>query len=312
MKNAGSGPGSPFIQERQPGLAGFLWRLAEDRWETSSELAELLGLTPEVPRDRPGWLSLIEPSHRELVARCLHEVRDKGSRDKFTVELEYPVRRPRDGHLLWVHCQGQVSGQPSHRVFNGLLIDITEQHHQTEALRRMTRLYNALAQVNQKMVRLKDRDKLLFDVCQTMVEVGQFSLVWIAWGGPGLPLLETMASYGDTNGYLQRNHARSDEVTAGLGVVNPAIRTGTAQVINDVANDPRALPWRDELLASGFASVGAFPLRCGQEVVGAMVVNSAELDAFAAEEIALLSQTAADISFALDHLTLNKARDTAY
>ncbi|NNM54541.1 MAG: GAF domain-containing protein [Spirochaetales bacterium] len=312
MKKSGSEPGSPFFYERHLGLASFLWKLDENRWETSSEMADLLGLTPDIPRDRSGWLSLIEPSHRELVSSRLEELLAKGLPGNFTVELEYPVRRPCDGSLRWVHCQGQVSGQPSRRLFNGLLIDITEQHHQTEALRRMTRLYNALAQVNQKMVRLKDRDELLLDVCQIMVEVGQFSMVWIAWGGPGLPQLETIASYGDTKDFLKRNHARSDESSAKLGVVSPAIRTGTAQVINDVSHDPRALPWRDELLASGFASVGAFPLWCGHDVAGALVVKSAELDAFASEEIALLTQTAADVSFALDHLTLNQARDAAY
>ncbi len=311
MKPAGSVSGKLLLNDRHAGLAGFHWKLDENTWEQSSELKELLGLVPGFSYTNAGWLSLIEPSHRSLVAQLL-EVPENPRQESEPFELDFPIRRPLDGKPRWLRCQGHITGQKPHRLFTGLLLDISEQHHQTEALTRMTRLYNALAQVNQKMVRIKDRQELLRDVCQTIVELGQFSLVWIAWGGAGLPQLEILASYGDIHGYLHNKTVRSDDSVAGLGVVGPAIRTGTAQVINDVANDPRALPWRDELLASGYASVGGFPLWSGSEVVGALVVDSSDLDAFAPEEIALLTQTAADVSFALEHLALNQAQEIAH
>jgi PAS domain S-box-containing protein len=82
-------------------------------------------------------------------------------------------------------------------------------------------------------------------------------------------------------------------------------------VINDFLTDQGSGPWREELLASGLASIAAFPIRQAGEVRGALVVYASEKEVFGTQEAALLEEAAMDISFALDHLAGEERRREA-
>lgn len=67
-------------------------------------------------------------------------------------------------------------------------------------------------------------------------------------------------------------------------------------------------PWRNKAIERGYKSSGAFPLRVGDEVVGAITFHSAEPDFFNDDEIYLLEMLAGDISFALEAYNHEKQR----
>jgi PAS domain S-box-containing protein len=60
--------------------------------------------------------------------------------------------------------------------------------------------------------------------------------------------------------------------------------------------------WREQALARGYRSSGAFPLRVGKKVVGALCLYAERPGFFSAEEIALLDGLAGDLSFALESM----------
>ena len=95
---------------------------------------------------------------------------------------------------------------------------------------------------------------------------------------------------------------RADDSLEGQGAVGTAIRQQQPCVINDLLDHPASLPWREELVASGFAAVAAFPVRQAGEVRGTLAVYAGEAGFFGGHEVALLEEAALDISFALDHL----------
>jgi GAF domain-containing protein len=85
----------------------------------------------------------------------------------------------------------------------------------------------------------------------------------------------------------------------GRGPSGTAARTGTVQVSRDLGSDPRVLAWRAEELKRGYASSIALPLVAGPDTFGALSIYSRETSAFDEEEVALLNELAADLSFGI-------------
>ncbi len=189
--------------------------------------------------------------------------------------------------------------------------DITERRAQERELQRMTRLYAALSQVNQAIVWSPDRQALLDKICEVMVGFGGFRMAWIGWDDPVTHRVFVAARHGDARGMLDRVVVRSDDSPEGQGALGLAIRQGSPCVINDFLDSAESLPWREELAASGFASIAAFPVRQGGEVRGALAVYAGEKDFFGTHEAALLEEAAMGISFALDHLAGEERRKAA-
>jgi PAS domain S-box-containing protein len=107
---------------------------------------------------------------------------------------------------------------------------------------------------------------------------------------------------------LDRNSIRMDDSPEGRGAVGTAIRLARPCLVNDYLAAPESAPWREELAASGLASIAAFPICAEGEVCGALVVYAAEKDFFGKQEAELLEEAALDISFALDHLAGEERR----
>jgi PAS domain S-box-containing protein len=70
-------------------------------------------------------------------------------------------------------------------------------------------------------------------------------------------------------------------------------------------------PWREQALARGYRSSGAFPLRIGAKVVGALTLYAYRPEFFTAKEIALLTSLADNLSFALESLDREAKRRRA-
>lgn len=189
--------------------------------------------------------------------------------------------------------------------------DITDRKAQERELQRMTRLYAALSQVNQAIVWSPDRQALLDKICEVMVGFGGFGMAWIGWDDPVTRRIFVAARHGDTTGMLDRVVVRSDDSPEGHGAVGTAIRQGCPCLINDFLGSSESAPWREELAASGLASIAAFPVRQAGEVRGALVVYASEKDFFGTHEAALIEEAAMDISYALDHLAGEARREAA-
>ena len=88
-----------------------------------------------------------------------------------------------------------------------------------------------------------------------------------------------------------------------------AIREERYYISADNRTDPSVAPWRDLLLANGFGSSAAFPIRIGEKVVGAMTFHASEPGFFSEEEVQLLIELTDDLSFALEMKEQEKKRN---
>jgi len=180
--------------------------------------------------------------------------------------------------------------------------DISQRKLQERHIQQVTRLYAAMSQMNQAILRSRTRDGLFFEVCRALVESAHFDMAWVGWVAPGNPKVEPVACYGDNFEYLKRIEVFCDERPAGRGPVGTTIREGTTQVVNNFLTNPRTSPWHDEASRSGWQSCIAVPVREKGRSTGALAVYSKVPGYFSEKEVILLERAAADISSALENI----------
>jgi PAS domain S-box-containing protein len=175
-------------------------------------------------------------------------------------------------------------------------------HAAEQEIRRLNRLYAALAQINEVIIRAENRDQLFQDICRTATEVAKFKLAWIGWRDPKTDVVVPIARAGEGRSYLNKIQVYADDRAEGRGPVGQCIRTGEPSICNDFLNDPCSAPWRAAAKANELRAAAGLPLRFRGQVCGVFMVYGGEPEVFRDKEVALLREAAADISFALDHL----------
>lgn len=184
-------------------------------------------------------------------------------------------------------------------------------HRADNEIRRLTRLYAALSQVNQAVVRIPEREPLLVEICRVLVEFGRFKMAWIGQPDSATHIVRPVARHGDAQGFLNEIQVYADDRPEGRGPTGTALRENRPYISNDLANDPQARPWREAAARHGLRAVAAFPLHLRGEIFGNLTVCADERDFFGEKEIALLMETATDITFALNHLDSEARRHRA-
>ena len=164
------------------------------------------------------------------------------------------------------------------------------------------RLYRVLSRVNESIVRVPDRETLFREACRIAVEDGGLRMAWVGLTNPDGRAVKPVAKYGYDEGYLDNLVITLKDGHECHGPTGTSVREGRYDLCNDFATEPRMAPWREKALARGYRSSGAFPLRVGSEVVGAITLYAGTPWFFNKEEIALLEALADDLSFALESM----------
>jgi PAS domain S-box-containing protein len=102
-----------------------------------------------------------------------------------------------------------------------------------------------------------------------------------------------------------------DKQPAGRGPVGTAIRESRHVVCNDLLSDDRMRLWREPAQRRGYLSLGAFPIFVRGRAIGAIAIYSSEAGFFDDENVALLDELVADLSFALESIELEQMHHRA-
>ena len=242
------------------------------------------------PKVQPDGLPL-EESISENKARAL---------DGEQVIFERTLRNI-DGRLI--PCEIRLIRLPSNerRLIRASVIDITERRESGLRIERLSKLYKALSEINQAIVRLEDEAKLFPLVCEMAVDFGGLNMAWIGQLNRDTGLIEPVVSYGSGADYLEGIIIpASAESVEGRGPAASAFRENRNVIINDFAHDETTTPWKARVALYGWGSSGTFPLPRGGRPFAVFVVYHERPFAFDSEMIGLLDEMARDVSFALD------------
>ena len=220
------------------------------------------------------------------------------------------VHQRRDGTSFPVEFSARSVEIEGRHFSLGIYRDLTQRKAHEREIERLNRLYSALSQINQAIVRARTREELFGKVCQMLVEFGGFEPVWIGWVRSTTLPIAIVARAGKTN-FLKEISVFADERPEGRGPTGRCIQEGRTYVCNDFAADPNTKPWQEAALRAGIAASIALPIREGGVVHGALVAYAGEKNAFGKKEIGLLEEAAADVDFALGHLETERQRSEA-
>lgn len=169
---------------------------------------------------------------------------------------------------------------------------------QEEKIARLTRIYVILSKINSLIVRVHDRQQLCAQACQVAVELGGFRLVSISLSEVGTGKLSSIAVCGGEPAVLDR--LPSAEFPDGLNAVDSTDRNPV--ICNDLQGDQQGLSHREQAIDMGYRAFASLPLTIDGHVRGAFTLFSSQAGAFDEEEVALLTELAGDIAFALTYI----------
>lgn len=191
--------------------------------------------------------------------------------------------------------------------FSKVTRDITDRMLSEREQQRLTRSLRLLSDCNLVLARESREEVLLESICRLMVTVGGYQLAWI-----GIPVndpqksVEVIAKAGYDRGYVNLLKVSWDEKSPfGRGPSGVAIRTGKTYVNQNTAASPEMMPWREALLERGLQASMAVPLVDRFSTIGALMVYSAQPNAFVAQEVALLDEVGRNVAFGLQILRSN-------
>ncbi len=239
--------------------------------------------------------------------RALQEQLQKGSVRDFEITFLTKSGEPRTGNLSAEVIE--VDGQP---CLLAITQDITERKQAEVELKRLNRALRTISDCNQALVRAGDEPELLNKICQILVERGGYRMAWVGYAVEDEgKSVRPVAFAGEEKGYLSTLKITWADEPRGRGPTGTCIRTGRPAVVRHIQNDPEFAPWRQEALRRGFASSIGLPLLSGGHKLGALMLYSADADAFDTREVDLLSELADDLAFGIVALRNRDERERA-
>ena len=178
-----------------------------------------------------------------------------------------------------------------------------------EHVARLGRIRDVLAAVNAAIVRTQDPDTLYGEACRIAVELGKFPFAIGIALDPKTGTSRVAAASGrfaqGLDDVIQRAVADPQRTS---GAFARALRNLRPAVINDLEREAE-LDVHHVLVALGTRSMACFPFVIVDTMVGALMLGAKERDAFDDQEIALFSDLANNLSFALNLIDKQRRLD---
>lgn len=117
-------------------LGSFVWDISTGFWESSRILDEIFGIDDKFVRSLDGWLSIVHPDYRAIMADYVtNEV--IGKHHKF--DKEYQIVRKSNGEIRWVHGISELEFDKNNNPIKliGTITDITERKKVEEEINKL-------------------------------------------------------------------------------------------------------------------------------------------------------------------------------
>ncbi|HEY1091815.1 MAG TPA: EAL domain-containing protein, partial [Burkholderiaceae bacterium] len=192
------------------------------------------------------------------------------------------------------------------RAFDGLTL---ARHAAETAQLRLNRALRLLSDCNQTLIHAEDEQRLLNDICHLIFTTGGYPFAWVGYaendGG-----IVVRAQAGTMQGYLDQLALDWRHEHECPNISGTAVRTA-ATCIAQVTAAEEETEWARVALAEGLRAGIALPLKHEGGVLGVLTIYAAEADVFHAEEVKLLEELAADLSFGIATLRARAAHRAA-
>ncbi len=150
-----------------------------------------------------------------------------------------------------------------------------------------------LAAFGRTLASSSERDDLLHECCGVIARARGYSLVWIGRGEPD-GSVSVIGAAGEAVEYLKDLPVRWDDLQEGDGPVGRAIRRREPSVAK--VHEPSFAPWRERARNFGIRCVAAVAFADKDDTPHALAAGSNDARQIWGQDLALLSQFAADLA----------------
>jgi len=154
----------------------------------------------------------------EAITRMPHQHALLGSSDGAMFE---GIHLRKNGTTFPVEVSARSVESEGRKFILSIVRDLTQRRAHEAEIERLNRLYAALSQVNQVIVRAGTREELLREVCRALVEFGHYQLAWIGWVDSKMQSAVPVASAGNNSRLLQLLTTSTPEQLDGQGSIGP-------------------------------------------------------------------------------------------
>jgi diguanylate cyclase (GGDEF)-like protein/PAS domain S-box-containing protein len=268
---------------------------------SSDSVRTILGYSPEEIVGKQAS-QFVHPEDLAALDFAMHTL---GPRQRTATNLQARWRH-RNGSYRWLERNMLVLLGEDEQVigFRGSERDFTERRRQEKHITRLTRVLKMLSGVNGAMVRIRQRREILVEACRLATTVGGYASAMVALVEPGTRTARPAAWSGalDAQEAQQLTFTIGDTPEDDTSITGRVLRSGTLLVCNDLQTLDLPLQARMRLIDVGYRSVVTFPLVVDRTPVGALMLTSFDVGAVGDEELRMLRELVANLSFALQYL----------
>ena len=213
--------------------------------------------------------------------------------------------RTAGGQLRWLERNVVVVLDESRQLvgYRGTDRDITTRREQESRLRRLTRSYRMLSSTGSAILRLRNRNELMNEICRIAVHQGGYDRVAISLIDPNARELRPQAWAGnDGKPLLALDRAELESDAEAASMAEQTIRSGTPTVCNHLHHEQFPVAHRQMLLEHGYQALATLPILVDGTVIGVITFFSDHSGIFDEAEIEVLQELTANLGFALQFL----------
>jgi PAS domain S-box-containing protein len=271
------------------------WDIVTDEIYYSPRWKSMLGYeNDELTQGFQDWENLIHPDDHEFAVTALDNYL-AGKAEAYDVEIRL---RHKDGSWLWVRDRGKARRDAEGKAIRmaGSHSDITQRKQAEETIQLRNEYLAASSEIGRlvtstlsldiifsRTVRLvKERFNMYFAAIYIVEEAGFTAKLREATDEAGAEMKE-----------------KGNSILVGSkSVIGNVTQTGEVVVINNTGLDPTYIA--NPLLPNTHSEAG-IPLRVGNRVIGALNIQSEQIEAFSPDEIAVLQTLADQVAVAIDN-----------
>jgi PAS domain S-box-containing protein len=181
-----------------------------------------------------------------------------------------------------------------------------EQQSEVKRLQRSLELFSAC---NREIIRAETETNLLHNICQLMVDLGGYRFAWVGdVRHDPAQTVELVVYAGEGSAYLESIQVTWADTDLGKGPTGRAIRSGQPCLVQDINTEADYAPWQQSAQQQGYRASIALPLIDRDGVFGTLNLYATIAKSFHPEEVQLLTQLAADLSYGVATLRANQLR----
>ncbi|HUA90027.1 MAG TPA: ATP-binding protein, partial [Steroidobacteraceae bacterium] len=181
-------------------------------------------------------------------------------------------------------------------------------HARTAEVARLQRVLQMLSGINAALVRIRDRDEVMAEACRLAHRTGGYALAMVALIDPVTRTARPAGWAGfEFLAQPSQNFPVADRAEDDTSLMGRVIRSGTPVLCEALSQCPHPIDQREAMAGAGVHSLACVPLRVDGTPVGAFLFGTRDGESIRPDEMRLLEELGANLSFALQYLDKQNA-----